>query len=202
MSRKIASILALGTSIVGAAHAGPFDPPDPRVFARAEDQKRARLLTKPCTEDDVARGCYLYNGRSVRKSPCVLYMAANNVESLPTDRCYKMEAPRKHRGLWIDEFEGQRFIPEGTSPVEWPRTDPRTPGWKEQAERARLANIWINAGRVDKRTLRGGGKHYIEFVGRKTLYPGAYGHLGMSGQEIIVDRVISLRDCSASGLCN
>jgi hypothetical protein len=33
------------------------------------------------------------------------------------------------------------------------------------------------------------------------MYPGHYGHMGMAGQEIIVDRVISLRECPEAGIC-
>ena len=31
----------------------------------------------------------------------------------------------------------------------------------------------------------------VSFIGRKTKYPGGYGHLGLFEAEIIVDRVIA-----------
>jgi len=200
---QLASILASVTLDVGTAQAGPLDPPDPQVFARAEDQERARLLLKPCTEADVGRGCYRYDGRALREAPCSYRIDASTIGSLPTEQCYKMEKARRYRGVWIDVFEGQRFIPEGTKPPEWPKTDPKSPGWKEQFERARLATIWIDTSRVklDRTSRRDGARRLIEFVGRKTMFPGAYGHFGMSGQKIIVDRVISLRDCPPTGTC-
>ncbi len=42
---------------------------------------------------------------------------------------------------------------------------------------------------------------FIEFVGRKSAYPGAYGHFGMSRQYIVVDRVLAVRDCPDEGAC-
>ena len=201
--RKMALKLTFVTLAAGTAQAGPFDPPDPKVFARAEDQERARLLRKPCNEADVGRGCYRYNGRAFREAPCSYHIDASTLGSLPIDQCYKMEKARRYRGVWVDEFEGQRFIPEGTNPPEWPKTNPHSPGWKEQAERARLATTWLNTSRVtvDRNSRRSGARRFIEFVGRKTMFPGAYGHMGMSGQEVIVDRVISLRDCPPKGTC-
>ena len=201
--RQMASMLAFATMSVGTAQAEQFDPPDPKVFARPEDQERARLLMKPCTEADVGRGCYRYDGLEFREAPCSYHIDASTIGSLPTDQCYKMEEARRHRGVWVDEFEGQRFIPEGTNLPEWPKTDPKSPGWKEQFERARIATIWIDTSRanVDRKSRRNGARRFIEFVGRKTMFPGAYGHFGMSGQEIIVDRVISLRDCPPTGTC-
>ena len=198
-------ILALNCAMIGISGPalGQFAPPKPRVFARAEDQQRARLLATRCAEVDVGRGCYRYNGRLIREYPCTYPIQTNVIGSLPTDQCYKMEMSRRYRGVWVDEFEGQRFIPEGNSPPEWPRTDPKSPGWKERFEQARLATIWLNTSRVTfgQKPRQRGGEWFIEFFGRKTLYAGAYGHFGMSGQEIIVDRVISLRKCPKTGIC-
>lgn len=182
---------------------GQFDLPKPEAFVRPEDQQRARLLSKRCADADVGRGCYRYNDRLIREAPCTFHIKSGVIGSLTTDQCYKMQAPRRHQGVWIDKFEGQSFIPEGTSSPEWPRTDPKSPRWREQFERARLANIWLNTSRItsDEKPRQPGKKWLIEFVGRKTLYPGAYGHFGMSGNEIIVDRIISLRECLETSIC-
>lgn len=203
MWHRMALMLAAGASNAGTAQAGPFDRPDPQVFARVEDQQRARQLSKPCTDADIGRGCDRFDGRSIREAPCAYYIYAGTLGSLPTDQCYKMERPRRYRGVWVDEFEGQRFIPESTSPPEWPRTDAKSAGWREQFERARLATIWFNGSRVDLNVMPRyrGTRRFIEFVGRKTKYSGAYGHFGMSGQEVIVDQVIALRECPSTGVC-
>ncbi len=106
-----------------------------------------------------------------------------------------MEKPRRFRGVWIDEFEGQQFIPEGSDPPEWPRGDMRTPGAAELFEKARAARIWLDKSRVDLTPFRANRskKMFVEFVGRKTKYTGSYGHMGMSGNTIIVDRMIALK---------
>ncbi|WP_375285971.1 hypothetical protein [Sphingomonas sp.] len=201
--RLSAVILALAALNAGAAHAGPPDPPNPEMFAHAEDRQRARLLTTPCTEADIGHGCDRHDGRAFRKVPCSYRIDVRTTGSLPTDRCFKMEAPRRYRGIWVDEFEGQKFIPEGTRPREWPRDEPESAGWMDRLEQARLSRIWLDASRitVDRKSHPRGSKRFIEFIGRKTLYAGTYGHMGMSGHEIIVDRVISLRECSATGAC-
>jgi hypothetical protein len=186
------AVMLLGA---GSVQAGQFQPPRPEVFARPEDQVRARLLNTPCTSADLGRGCYRYDNRLIREYPCSFAIDAGVRGSLPVDQCYKMEQPRRYRGTWIDEFEGQRFISEGTTPPEWPHTDPRSSGWREQAERARAARIWLDVDRAGVRHDFGRGRRLrIEFVGCQTLYPGAYGHMGMSGSEIIVDRMISMEE--------
>lgn len=188
----LAAFATLGVSV---ARAGQFDPPKPEVFLRAEDQRRAQSLMKPCTDADVGRGCSRYNGRASRDAPCAYRIDANTVGSLPTDQCYKMEKPRRYRGVWVDAFEGQEFLPEGRANPEWPRSDPQSPGFRAQMERARAARIWLNVDRVKLRhDFRNNGRRIlIDFIGRKTMYSGWYGHMGMSGNEIIVDRVISLK---------
>ncbi len=203
MWRIFALMLASMASSPVGPQAGPFDLPDPESFAREEDQQRARLFLTPCTDSDVGRGCDRVQGRLVREFPCTDHADENIQGSLPTDQCYKMDEPRRYKGVWLDAFEGQHFIPEGGSPPEWPDTDPGSTGWTEEFERARLATTWIDVSRVKLAEIprNRGARRLIEFVGRRTKYPGAYGHMGMSGQEIIVDRVISLRDCPATGGC-
>lgn len=165
------------------------------MFLHSEDQERARLLLTPCTDADIGRGCYRAGDFVVREAPCIYHIDATTNGSLPTDQCYKMEKPRRYRGIWIDAFEGQEFIPQGATAPEWPRTDPKLPGWRAQFERARAARIWLDVERVKvgHDFSNGSRRMLIDFVGRKTMYPGWFGHMGMSGSEIIVDRVISLK---------
>ena len=194
MSRELA--VACVMFGCGVAQAGPLDPPKPEVYLRAEDQERARLLSKPCSAADVGHGCYRFGNHAQRELPCTYHIGTDAIGALPTDQCYKMDKPRRFRGVWIDEFEGQAFIPEGTKAPEWPRhLYSRSPRWQEQFNRAQAATIWLDVERakVKHEFGAGGRKMVIDFVGRKTTYPGSYGHMGMSGNEIIVDRVISLK---------
>jgi hypothetical protein len=90
----------------------------------------------------------------------------------PTDRCFKMTEQRRWRGLWRDEFEGSAFCP-----------DPA-----EACTNVRKGGIWLTGapGNANGKLYR------VEFVGRRTLYPGPHGHLGMFKHEMIVDRMISI----------
>ncbi|WP_296614099.1 hypothetical protein [Sphingomonas sp.] len=182
---------------------GQFILPKPEVFVRAEDQQRARFLEKPCASIDEGHGCYRYDGRLIREAPCAYHIEAGVIGFVPTDQCYKMDAPRRYRGVWIDEFEGQKFIPEGTRAPEWPRGNPQSPEWQKKADQAIAATIWLDVDRakLGHKWQQGGRRVFIEFIGRKTMYPGNYGHMGMSGQEIIVDRVIAQRQCPQIGAC-
>ena len=198
--------IALGCATLAISHPalGQFTLPKPEAFARAEDQQRARLLTKACTEADLGRGCYRYDGRLIREAPCTYRIETGVIGSLPIDQCYKMEPARRYRGTWIDAFEGQQFIPEGTKAPEWPRGSPRTSEWRKEADRAIAATIWLDVerARLGHKWQQGGRTALIEFIGRKTMFPGNYGHMGMSGQEIIVDRVISLKECPKERTCS
>jgi hypothetical protein len=204
LGHRLMFVLTCATAGFGTAAVGQFlASPNPEIFARAEDQARARLLRKPCAEADVGRGCYSFGGRLIREAPCAYHIESGVMGSLPTDQCYKMEVSRRYRGVWVDEFEGQAFISEGTKAPEWPRGDPKSPEWRKQVDQTVAATIWLDVERanVGHNWQKGGRKMFIEFVGRKTMYPGHYGHMGMAGQEIIVDRVISLRECPEAGIC-
>jgi hypothetical protein len=196
-------VLACAMAGISTDAFAQFANPKPEVFARAEDQERARLLGKPCAEADEGHGCYRFGGRLIRAAPCAYLFEEGAIASLPLDECYKMDAPRRYRGVWVDVFEGQQFIPEGTAAPEWPRGDLKSPEWRKQADQAIAATIWLDVRRANlEHTLQLGGRRvFIEFVGRKTMYPGNFGHMGMSGQEIIVDQVISQRECPQSGVC-
>ncbi|MBS0255216.1 MAG: hypothetical protein JSS36_08420 [Proteobacteria bacterium] len=187
--------LAIASSAVGA---WLQDLPNPEAFARAEDRQRAMSIAKPCTEADLGRGCRREGELLVREIPCVqtvVELSITTLRQLPTDECYRMQPPRRYRGVWLDVFEGQAFVPSGSKAPRWPTNDPRSPHWRERLERARAASIWLDVSRVGlKHDFRDGGrKVLIEFIGRQTEYPGHYGHMGMAGHEIIVDKVISLK---------
>jgi hypothetical protein len=114
-----------------------------------------------------------------RPGPCAREERQNGIAvivSAPVDRCFRMLPPRRWRGLWRNDFEGSQFCPEPAT-----RCDYGTE--KEQ--------IWLTE-RPDKRP---DGKLYrIEFIGRKTMYKGAYGHMGASDHEIVMDRLIAAQE--------
>lgn len=201
---RLALMFVCGMAGANTEACAQFAPPNPDAFVRVEDQQRARLLWKPCAQADEGRGCYRSDGgRLVRESPCSYQIEAGVIGFVATDQCYKMEAPRRYRGIWIDEFEGQQFIPDGTQAPEWPRDDPGSPDWRRKADQAIAARIWLDVERANlaHKWRLGGRRVSIDFIGRKTMYSGNYGHLGMSGQYMVVDRVISQRECPETGPC-
>lgn len=106
-------------------------------------------------------------------------------DSRPDRQCYDWQQARRFRGIFIDEFEGQRFIENAqwAPPLRpqddvWLQTDEKTdfavePSLKQQIEPTR---IWL-----------------VDFLGGKTAQPGRYGHMGASPDEVLVDRFISAK---------
>ena len=94
-----------------------------------------------------------------------------------TERCFRMTEPRRWQGLWRNEFEGSHFCEAPAI-----RCDHDTPGM----------NIWLTS----KRDREPDGRLYrVDFIGRRTLYPGLFGHLAIAdGHEVVVDRMISMRE--------
>ena len=109
------------------------------------------------------------------------------ISSIPLDECYRMTAPQRMKGVWIDAFEESRFVPgaQDTTNIE---VEP--------------FGIWLN---IDRDMIAGLdenlvelGAFEIEFIGRQTLYPGKLGHMGLFDHEIIVDQLISARPVDVS----
>ncbi len=99
-------------------------------------------------------------------------------EQLPTDQCVQMEPARVWRGQWISQYEHTVFCPEQAGQKECPVPNERT--WLSGAIGGEI-----------------GHRYFVSFVGRRTKYPGGYGHFGLYDSEIIVDRMISLEKLSA-----
>jgi hypothetical protein len=168
---------------------------NPAMYARAEDQERVRLMETPCTEADLNRRCYRLNGDLIPYPPCAYSDGENGMGFLQVDICYKMEPPRRFKGVWTNAFEGQTFMPEASEEIPWLQATAHKPSVQEHLERALAFNIWIDVSRVglkDRFKLEGQ-KVMIEFIGRKTQYPGNYGHMGVSANLIIVDKLISAK---------
>ena len=99
--------------------------------------------------------------------------------------CYRFGPPRRMRGVWRAAFEGSEFFPGRTTP---PGEDETSGVWLSVDENAPLP-IAVRR--------KGGWEHppllLVDFVGRQTLFPGGYGHMGMSHDLIVVDRLLSAR---------
>jgi hypothetical protein len=107
------------------------------------------------------------------------------------DQCYKMSPPRRYRGIWLEEFEGSIFF-EGARDM----ADVKREILRLEKEPA-VNRVWLSwPGRAPSslRTLSGHPRLVvIDFIGRRTAYPGRYGHMGVARSEILVDRTLSAR---------
>lgn len=105
---------------------------------------------------------------------------------IPDDQCYRFNAPERVEGVWIDEFEGQRLLSQaqfdaGIRRVEGDET------WLEVE--------WADYPPRPENDVEGAPRTFrIVFIGRRSTYPGAYGHLGGSRHLVLVDRIISLEE--------
>lgn len=112
---------------------------------------------------------------------CAERLERGETRHIPTDGCFEMQEPRRWRGLWRNVFEGSRFCPEPAR-----ECDDDSPG----------EDIWLTFSEQLPHSKFDdyGGLYELEIVGRRTLHRGRYGHFGMSDHELIVDRVVSIRE--------
>jgi hypothetical protein len=95
------------------------------------------------------------------------------------DECYKMQPVQRWRGVWLTQFEDERFCPGRTQTC---AADGQP--WNE---------LWFNTRTFTSRPqirAKGNRKYAFEFVGRRTKYPVA----GIHHYVIVVDRLISMKD--------
>ncbi len=95
------------------------------------------------------------------------------IESRPTSICYKMLPQQRWRGLWVSGHEYSIFCAEPVG-----KCDFKTPG---------VARLEDGPGRSGY-----GSVYRVDFVGRRTMYPGNYDGLGMFDHVIVFDRAISI----------
>ena len=114
-----------------------------------------------------------------RPVPCAREFIKKGIRTIKgksTEECFKLLPPQRWVGLWRNDFEGSQFCPAPAATCSY-----NTPGDR----------IWLteNPSRRPDRKL-----YAIEFIGRRTMYKGAYGHMGASDHEMIMDKLISLKE--------
>jgi hypothetical protein len=137
----------------------------PEAYLRREDQERARRLRDGYSAPMPCEHEAIEGG--------VRVIAATQV-----DQCFKMTAPQRWQGLWRNNFEGSEFC---EAPAK------RCPG----GDNRDFVELSIRSPLRGARDTPPGGLYAIDFIGRKTLYPGVYD--GGAPEEIIADRLISIR---------
>ncbi|NUR45272.1 MAG: hypothetical protein HOP91_03810 [Sphingomonas sp.] len=106
-------------------------------------------------------------------------------EGLPRqyEDCFKFTPSQRMQGLWRNNFEGSEYC-DGSSG--------QCPDAKANAE----TGIWL----AMRSPLPGvddtppGGLYAIDFIGRRSIGAGMFGHMGMAKNEVIVDRLLSIKE--------
>jgi hypothetical protein len=104
---------------------------------------------------------------------------------IPVDECYRMTGPQRMRGVWLDQFEGSRFLPGGPELTKT-RLD-QSDIWLD-VYRNRVPGLFDPEPDSELRAME------IEFIGRQTRFPGRYGHMGGSEHEVVVEQLIHARE--------
>jgi hypothetical protein len=126
-----------------------------------------------------------------RAPPCVIAGEGHwdgTVEDLadhrPWEQCLRFTEAQRWSGVWDHGWEWSNFCAGSTEHclVDKKSLDAAKPGtWLTFAENASPGDDLPD------------GIHRVEFVGRRTKYPGHFGHMGMYEHEMVVDRVISIQ---------
>ena len=121
---------------------------------------------------------------------CVDAFREGGLNAIPQDvrKCFPMENSKRWTGLWLDEFEGSRFCAAPADEC----------GFETEGER-----VWLSFAEEIRATEKpdryATDKLYkIEFIGRRTLKSGAFGHLGGSDREVVVEDLVRLEPVSGS----
>lgn len=104
-----------------------------------------------------------------------------------TETCFRMTKPQKWTGLWRAGFEESRFCEDRPYRVAEMCDDyfyRRGAAWL-------MGDLGLPKDPNDP--FFKDGLYRVEFIGRRTEYPGSFGHMGCCDYEIIVDRPISIR---------
>jgi hypothetical protein len=111
------------------------------------------------------------------------------IEGIPFDQCYKMLPAKRMRGIWLNEFEGSRFF-EGMTHRDQVKAALRD----KRAAKLWPFGEWLGWGKAREPETRPRSQMVlIDFVGRRTAFPGRYGHMGGSSSGVLVDKVLSTK---------
>lgn len=109
----------------------------------------------------------------------------------PEDQCFAFGPPKRMRGLWRTYFEGSLFCPEPARTCE-PSKEGKGP------EGYFVNDIWLHVAdpiwkaRNDAHDFETS-LYAVDFIGRRNERPGFFGHMGLSRNEVIVDRMIAAK---------
>ena len=110
------------------------------------------------------------------------------IETLDWDDCYRFDRPTRMRGVWLVALEDSEFLPGATTAPKvrdlLARDKVFLDGWPEAHSSLPPA--------LEGEDVRSPAAYAIEFIGRRSSYPGEYGMAGEPSM-VIVDRLLSAR---------
>jgi hypothetical protein len=173
--RRTVTVTVTAYLILSSCHPArdPSSLPRPRAFVHWKDKAIAQLRIwgipagTPCET-----GTHLEDGVVV-------------ADAFRVDQCFRFSEPQRMHGLWLDQFEGSEFCRPPARPRQCFNDSWETSTWLEFSD-PRLNNRQPT-----------GGLYEIDFIGRHSLFPAMYGHMGMSANDVIVDRLVSKKEVEA-----
>ena len=114
------------------------------------------------------------------------------IEEYKGDRvCVDFQQPREFQGIWVNQFEGIRFVENARTLADIPTGDGIERVWFTIDEQTRMPAGWRSAplGRAYRVRFRG---RAAQDMHRKPL--DGYGHFGMSAGLVLVDELFEIED--------
>lgn len=109
----------------------------------------------------------------------------SGVRFIGEEKCFRFDPPERIKGVWMREYEGSSLLTQAQydAGLRFIRDDDT---WLEPFAADRPP--------VDEKDVRA---YRVEFIGRRSSYPGAYGHMGGSRHIVLLDRMISIEEIKA-----
>ena len=170
--KRVVTVVAL---VVGLGACHQSEPP--REF-------NERMILGPLTDAELNMLRKDFPGMTAACLKKVRAYGINGMSGVPLDQCFEMTPQRRWTGLWRNAFEGSQFCEKPARECTFD-----SPGGRVWLTSEVGVGMPVPHGR--------GGLYAVDFMGRRTLHRGVFGHMGVFDHEIIVDRVISIKQVEA-----
>jgi hypothetical protein len=158
------------------------------------------MVTVSCSPPTVGTSPLAYSSgwdRLLVKHPWLQVLrrvCVKNGSLLPDEQCYRFEAPRRWSGIIIHNDNFQNYFYPGRSGYSRERSRSSTYGVTNAPVRRYCQSaVCRPLGPQTPSEEPDAKAYYIEFVGRRTAHEGPYGHMGVFGHLIVVDRILAER---------
>ena len=96
--------------------------------------------------------------------------------------CYPFAAPEQLRGVWVASLENSSFYRDAAAV---PAADIASDTWLEASPLPHVVDIAMQGGPVRV--------YAVKLIGRRSLCPAHFGHMGVFRNEVVVSRFVSMR---------